>query len=720
MKFKFKTLSLLLAGAAMGMTGCQSEEPFVNGGEDNGAYSGKTFFVTAGLALPSSAGSRSGTDGGKEGNQGETNSDATPDDFEYGYDFENDVRTMILMFTDKNDKFIAYSKVSGIEKAPTGSANYQFNVLAEVKYDDLQKAYEGEGSFLSASNNEVNVYAYCNYTANLENLFKDLASGSTEWKDWAGEVTEGSSAAGSSPTITNTIWAERSFLMTNYSKTTTKFPDDLQKWDDYADKSFPFYVTNPANDQGNPNTPETRPALTPIYVERSAARIDFRDGSPTNNQTYTITTKVHIQNTENGQTTVEESEHNFFNIKLTRMSLVNMSKNFYYLRRVSANGLNAGSTLLGIEGATNFVVDTDADAKNSNSISTAASSPNNTTEHFNFCLYTSDEEDPNGTAYNRDGWYTDKITDVLQGKYYDTWNGKNGGTYKIWRYVTENTIPGEKNQKTVQSTGVVFKGKIQAGEDIANTYNTKDAVASQERYISEKVQEALETAETLKAEQIDQLPVLYSFDGFLYAGWEELIEKAAEDGKGGRLYTRVENILKDYKLDGSEYTTTGSGNDVLTMEIAYLIVTMPSSEDLTALETSNPDLFNKYKSVEGKSIAMTDDAMVAQAPKQEITVFKASDEKDGDGVGYYCYYFYWNRHNDNGKSGLMGPMEFATVRNNVYKLAVTKINQFGHPRVKKYDPDPEEEERDDEEPTRYIEVQVEVLPWVVRVNDIEF
>ena len=43
---------------------------------------------------------------------------------------------------------------------------------------------------------------------------------------------------------------------------------------------------------------------------------------------------------------------------------------------------------------------------------------------------------------------------------------------------------------------------------------------------------------------------------------------------------------------------------------------------------------------------------------------------------YEMYYCYWNRHNDNNDPNLMGPMEFAVVRNNVYKLMVNKINNI--------------------------------------------
>lgn len=76
---------------------------------------------------------------------------------------------------------------------------------------------------------------------------------------------------------------------------------------------------------------------------------------------------------------------------------------------------------------------------------------------------------------------------------------------------------------------------------------------------------------------------------------------------------------------------------------------------------------------------------------------------------YYCYYYYYNRHNDNGDPATTGSMEFATVRNNVYKLAVKSINKFGTFTA----PDPEEFEI-------YFNVTVEVKPWVVRINDIEF
>lgn len=95
-----------------------------------------------------------------------------------------------------------------------------------------------------------------------------------------------------------------------------------------------------------------------------------------------------------------------------------------------------------------------------------------------------------------------------------------------------------------------------------------------------------------------------------------------------------------------------------------------------------------------------------------FTAYKPVDGK------YYTYYYYWNRHNDNANNTTMGEMEFAVVRNNVYKLCVDSIKKFGHPDPT--DPDPVDPTDPDETGEYYFKVTAKVLPWVVRVNHIEF
>lgn len=89
----------------------------------------------------------------------------------------------------------------------------------------------------------------------------------------------------------------------------------------------------------------------------------------------------------------------------------------------------------------------------------------------------------------------------------------------------------------------------------------------------------------------------------------------------------------------------------------------------------------------------------------KFTVFApdATDKK------YYTYYFAYNRHNDNNDPTTIGEMEYATVRNNVYKLQVTKVTSFGGFT-------PGEVENWDV----YFQLEILVRDWVVRINNIEF
>ncbi len=115
----------------------------------------------------------------------------------------------------------------------------------------------------------------------------------------------------------------------------------------------------------------------------------------------------------------------------------------------------------------------------------------------------------------------------------------------------------------------------------------------------------------------------------------------------------------------------------------------------------------------------TADDILKDLKDQNIEDLKASDELftiyKPEGGKYYVYYYYYNRHNDNINNTQMGPMEFATVRNNVYKLRISNIYKWG-----KSADEPDDPDDDDENPEVYFRVQVEVLPWVVRINNIEF
>ena len=353
--------------------------------------------------------------------------------------------------------------------------------------------------------------------------------------------------------------------------------------------------------------------LETIKVERAAARFDYKSSDA--DETYTLMEK-------DGKAEVT--------VTLTDMALVNLSKEFYYLRRVSADGTSTNAAIGGTEvGGTsaNYVVDTDADWKSSYPSGSES-------DHF---YYTYQPNDAGASTYD---W--DKIADVTGASgTADTDNSWNEdgtkGDYKIWRYATENTIPKGTDdglQKKGITTGVAFKGEIKGVSDDMRTL-------------------------------LNGTNTVYVFDNILWGTWNDVKTAAAK----------------------KESDNTTLANPLLAA--AY----NKAMEDPDASDTE----------IEKKAVAAG------------FTIFKPNANKK-----YEVLYYYWNRHNDNNNNGSMGPMEFAVVRNNVYKLSVTGVNKFGHPTNPGDDPDPENPEDPDEEDDVYFKVAVEVLPWVVRINDIEF
>ena len=337
-----------------------------------------------------------------------------------------------------------------------------------------------------------------------------------------------------------------------------------------------------STDRNNPTD------LGEYYVERSMARFDYMPKGP-----YTLGDGVQVT--------------------LTEAALINQSKAFYLLRRVSADGTNSAWTVGGVETPQNYVVDTDYDEKKGGYTDTQK---NNFDCHL--------------TAPTSWAWKSIAAAALTQK---DNWDGNDDGKtgsdqdhtlneYYVWQYCKENTIPGVEAQQNGISTGIVFKGEL-SGD--------------------------LVTAAAGKT--------IYVFENTLYGTWDKVVAAAAQDNASESLKFAVEVCDNE-----------GVAKDAATLAAAG------------------------------------------------FTGFSAEDGH------YYTYYYYWNRHNDNGKNQDMGKMEFAVVRNNVYKLCVDEIAKYGHPKPGGTDPDPDpvDPKDPDEEGEYYFKVTAKVLPWVVRVNHIEF
>lgn len=240
-------------------------------------------------------------------------------------------------------------------------------------------------------------------------------------------------------------------------------------------------------------------------------------------------------------------------------------------------------------------------------------------------------------------------------------------------------------------------------------------------------------------------PTLYVFQGSIYAGFKTLVSAAQTyDGIGGLMYNSVNSTLgywwanlDDLKLDstndgvavfqrkGANFNPAETpGNWMqLNVERYNKIVNGFTLGEPIIPQVSLADTPKRFQIEFNEKSRVFRELLTTGSEASRFTLYDASYEEEdrgGAGWGYYCYYFWWFKHNDNGIDGRMGPMEFATVRNNVYKLSVTKISSLGHSLNTLNDPDPLNPETPDEEDKVYIDVDMKVVPWVVRKNSAQF
>lgn len=80
-----------------------------------------------------------------------------------------------------------------------------------------------------------------------------------------------------------------------------------------------------------------------------------------------------------------------------------------------------------------------------------------------------------------------------------------------------------------------------------------------------------------------------------------------------------------------------------------------------------------------------------------------------------CYFYTSEiKHFDNGDNSKMGYMEYAIMRNNIYSLAIKGIRFIGDPFL---EPVPG---KTNESGKAALDIEVQIVPWIVRYNDIEF
>lgn len=731
---KLKSLALAAISALM-LVSCSDDSvnPDEGGsvkypvGKD-GAY----FALTIDLPSADRYGSRSET-GDPDANGSTSNTGV-----EIGQDYENKVNEVIIVLahapknptsTDPVNGFIAAATVQSDEIKsvdPTNNTSYQ--VTSTFTMTQLNNFYSAVGENMSDFN--CNIFVFANPGTAIKNIIfgdENLSAGpdvlSTDWINAIVNLTQ-------SPE-NNIANKEKGFLMMNALIATRNIPSNINDWRHYTSISNPFDLSGDNSEVDIDNGGEGRGA---IKLERAAARFDFRDGSPLGNFSYHVV-RDGDPNDPNAEALID--------IQLTNMSLVNVNKAFYALPRVSPTGKPVDVTICGSEKRWyikedggyergNYVVDANEAWKTlTANLFDGDQAPANVdyAGHFFFPLFTAE-----GAINNANGaknWYTSKCAEVIKGTNDNpqSWNQSGESSqYHIWTYATENTIAGYENQKNGISTGVVFKGKM-----IATTY-AKESKDPSVKALADAITNAGPNS-----------PYLYSFGGNLYVGWKGIRDAAinaavsgiewvpdseSDINKGHFEFKAIDrkNILYvavfgnggigTVEFTYTQYKFDEDGKKVPEVDADENVIqyTGTLTDELPVASNSADAYWTKYE----QSTSSTNlSAFKKAATDAKITIYQTSND-NGDGYGYYCYYYYWNRHNNLGETGIMNPMEFAVVRNNVYKLAVTDIKQLGHPRLTENDPDRPTGGTDDEVQQIYISVTAEVLPWVVRVNNIEF
>ena len=512
---------------------------------------------------------------------GNTNSDAG---FEIGKTYENTVNNVTVVLATKADGADVFTPVAVSTSSAVPAAGFDekapvFNIM--FRQDDIRQS----------AGQDVYIFAYCN----ADGLF-DIDTDFTA-SDFVDKV-----AVIASDAVNQGIWEHGNFLMANAPN--IAIPSKKLPVEDELTTAY--------------NTPAKALDLGTVDVARVCSRFDFKQ---VNGNVYPV---YDVNPDEDG------NQVHIADVKLLAMSSVNIAKEFYYLPRVSDDGTDNGWKLCGTEHRNNWVVSPNWDDKSADRLGAGILA-----KYF--------RQSPAGSYEAYD--YTQ--LDTFNGEDDDdqNWDGGEGFDktgYKIWRYVTENTLPEIASQKKGVSTGVVFKAEI------------------------------CNPSEPALAAAMNAGKAVYSYNGTIYGDVVALRKVAASVSESNPLYKAYARVFGENQLKKDENSD--------------FVVADADLTDCTA--AANNGTFKIYRP---------------------------------DGAGRYCvYYLYRNRHNDNGNNNVMGAMEFGTVRNNIYKLAVNSITDFGHTADPDDDDDPEDPDDPDEDPKTYLKVSCRVVPWMVRINNIEF
>lgn len=365
------------------------------------------------------------------------------------------------------------------------------------------------------------------------------------------------------------------------------------------------------------SNPESDPATAEVDVERMAARLDYKTTG-----TYTCDDPDYESN--NQKATVE----------ITGAALVNnLTAGSYLLKRVAAD-VNGVPTYLGNETPdagvqTNYVLDPWTAVKTSANNNFTIGGETKTAEDLYGEWFGNISQNPNYWAA-----YVQPGTSVSDGA--ETWQRIG--------YTFENTTAAEEAGKRY-STGVVFKAKFHPAKVTSYTNSTYTDGATFFAY-----------GKTLYASMEDMMIGFYGhkFDNG-FSGIEEC-----------KTWGKVRQFITSTLL-----TNDPSGYDKYLEGLAEGKADADAVADASSL-TWSYYMLNEcgYSKDRNGKVVLDRKGKVTRIALQRYGTRTYEDAT--------CYYTWWVRHsNDNDDA--KGIMEYAIVRNNIYKLTVESIYSLGDP-----------------------------------------
>lgn len=530
---KYKWLGSALCLALMLVTvGCSQDDLTGGDGKTDGVK--PTSYVTLSLAMPSSTGTRAA--GGETGNG-----------LEKGQSYENVIRSAVAFF------------YQGTGANDTGNPN----ILAAVSFtfpendgtdgtSPVDRTYTTQPQEVSLENGTYRVIV--------------VANPGTDW--WTGRNLK-------LDDVRNHI-QEQAWTVDNGN-----YSNFLMSLADERDGSAVIELNS---------NPQDDPAEATVYVERMAARVDYRDGR----QGMTCT----------------DPDYQGATVEIKGAALVNnLTKGSYLLKRVADDVTGAGLVYLGDETLTNYVLDPwTSDVKPA--------------DHFG-TPYAGRSQDPSWwDQYVQPGT---PLQDESAG-----WN--------LVGYTLEN-CPG--TPKHNENTAVVFKAMF-----------TPVGLPS---YWTEG-ETFFAYGKSLFATMEDMMGWMYGAD---FANFESKVNDCTT---WNDLQEFVTTSLSIATIDPSGYR-------------AYLESRLESKTDLNVNipDDVKPSLtWSGYMLNEcGYSMSGDGHDVILDQGNNIVTREKLKNYGVRTYVHSMCYYTWWILHNDD------GPMEYAVVRNNIYKLKVTSIYTLG-------------------------------------------